>query len=397
MNTRDFRVFDNEEISQLITFAKNNQFFHWELEFPEVFEKGGFEIAIGNPPYVDVDVSNYQHVSLETLNTRNLFSFMLENSIKKCKSNFGFIIPISSFSSNRMKSFQSFVKDKSSSIYISSYGTRPSKIFFKVEQRVSIVLGEIINDLNEPQKTFTTNMQKWFSNERKNLFKNLTYEECIFKDIKTGTIPKIYTKLENSILGKIYSKKKSVQHYIDSKYDDEHSFYYHSSPGYWLKALDYIPEFYSSKKGKLKSSKYKPITVSKKFNKYVFIALVNSSLFYWYWVIFSDGRDIMKKDILEFPFDYTEMTSEMVNIFEKLAIDFILGLSTNSLISKRNLGEKMGEVEFTIFKPKYNKEILDRIDEQLGVYFKFTKEELDFVKDYDFRLRLGDDIAGEDE
>ena len=27
--------------------------FHWELEFPEVFEPGGFDVVLGNPPYVN--------------------------------------------------------------------------------------------------------------------------------------------------------------------------------------------------------------------------------------------------------------------------------------------------------------------------------------------------------
>jgi tRNA1(Val) A37 N6-methylase TrmN6 len=26
--------------------------FHWELEFPTVFAKGGFDCVVGNPPYV---------------------------------------------------------------------------------------------------------------------------------------------------------------------------------------------------------------------------------------------------------------------------------------------------------------------------------------------------------
>jgi hypothetical protein len=30
------------------------QFFHWHLAFPEVFEKGGFDIQLGNPPYIRV-------------------------------------------------------------------------------------------------------------------------------------------------------------------------------------------------------------------------------------------------------------------------------------------------------------------------------------------------------
>lgn len=48
----------NKEIDYLekikIEFSKgtNKDFFLWELDFPEVFEKGGFDIVIGNPPYV---------------------------------------------------------------------------------------------------------------------------------------------------------------------------------------------------------------------------------------------------------------------------------------------------------------------------------------------------------
>ncbi|HOL44291.1 MAG TPA: N-6 DNA methylase, partial [Methanothrix sp.] len=33
------------------TLARNNRFFHWPLEFPEVFEQGGFDVVLGNPPW----------------------------------------------------------------------------------------------------------------------------------------------------------------------------------------------------------------------------------------------------------------------------------------------------------------------------------------------------------
>lgn len=28
--------------------------FNWHNEFPEIFSKGGFDVVIGNPPYVDI-------------------------------------------------------------------------------------------------------------------------------------------------------------------------------------------------------------------------------------------------------------------------------------------------------------------------------------------------------
>lgn len=32
--------------------AENHRFFHWPLEFPEVFARGGFDVVLGNPPFM---------------------------------------------------------------------------------------------------------------------------------------------------------------------------------------------------------------------------------------------------------------------------------------------------------------------------------------------------------
>ena len=50
---------DKKSIETALALAKEKRFFHWELEFPEVFfdetkrkENGGFDAVVGNPPYV---------------------------------------------------------------------------------------------------------------------------------------------------------------------------------------------------------------------------------------------------------------------------------------------------------------------------------------------------------
>lgn len=42
-----------EQMETLLTIAEDNHFFHWELEFPEVFgqERFGFDAILGNPPW----------------------------------------------------------------------------------------------------------------------------------------------------------------------------------------------------------------------------------------------------------------------------------------------------------------------------------------------------------
>lgn len=40
-----------EVVGEVERRAEALQFFHWELEFPDVFEKGGFDVVLGNPPW----------------------------------------------------------------------------------------------------------------------------------------------------------------------------------------------------------------------------------------------------------------------------------------------------------------------------------------------------------
>ncbi len=38
-------------VAEIERRAEALQFFHWELEYPDVFEKGGFDVVLGNPPW----------------------------------------------------------------------------------------------------------------------------------------------------------------------------------------------------------------------------------------------------------------------------------------------------------------------------------------------------------
>ena len=75
--------------------------FNWRSEFESVFVKGGFDIVIGNPPYVDIKalppgIVDYLFQIYKTANNRiNLFSIFIEKAclILKKEGKFSFIIP----------------------------------------------------------------------------------------------------------------------------------------------------------------------------------------------------------------------------------------------------------------------------------------------------------------
>lgn len=83
---------------------KDKKPFNWEEEFPEVFKQGGFDVIIGNPPYIQLSMEeniseelkqyflNKYHSSMGRLNT---FGFFINQGIQLLKDSgyLGFIIP----------------------------------------------------------------------------------------------------------------------------------------------------------------------------------------------------------------------------------------------------------------------------------------------------------------
>lgn len=73
--------------------------FKWEDEFPKVFEKGGFDVVIGNPPYVRAELlGRFQEFFNQSFSVYNpsgdLFSYFYEKSFRLLKPSiglFGFI------------------------------------------------------------------------------------------------------------------------------------------------------------------------------------------------------------------------------------------------------------------------------------------------------------------
>ncbi|MCB1152940.1 restriction endonuclease, partial [bacterium] len=68
--------------------AEENRFFHWRLEFPQVFNGGGFDAIIGNPPWEMVQLDAREFFATRDPNISNAGTTALRNkAIKKLKEN----------------------------------------------------------------------------------------------------------------------------------------------------------------------------------------------------------------------------------------------------------------------------------------------------------------------
>ena len=52
-----------ECVSTVLRIAESENFFHWDLEFPEILQDGGFDLILGNPPWVGVSWDDAGYLS----------------------------------------------------------------------------------------------------------------------------------------------------------------------------------------------------------------------------------------------------------------------------------------------------------------------------------------------
>ena len=87
-----------------IDMHANDQFFLWHTWFNDVFDKGGFDIVIGNPPYIDSETMSrnmpelreeYSHIYDCARGNWDIFILFIELAIQLCSQNgvFSYIIP----------------------------------------------------------------------------------------------------------------------------------------------------------------------------------------------------------------------------------------------------------------------------------------------------------------
>ena len=350
--------------------------FHWFIEFYGILKKGGFDVMIGNPPYVEYSKvkKDYTIRGYETESCGNLFAYMLERCapLGYSSSLVGMIVPISAFSTDRMIPLIKNLKHDSSALHIANFSWRPGKLFDGVNLQLSIVLqtlGKVY------PKIETTKYILWDSEARPELFSKIEFS--VTKDERlAGSISKLGTAEAVTVLKKLRSRSSQIGNSFVNR--STNKVFYRRGGLYWKVFVDF----------ETGSSEEKIIYLRPEVDKYAIIAVLSSNLWFWYFTITSDCRHLGKRDINTFSFDPREMSPTLYRNFCQLGREYVCNLKCNAeLIVRVYKGKKA--VECLNFRVKESKSIIDEIDRVLAQHYGFTDEELDFIINYDIKYRMG--------
>lgn len=376
----------------------SHQPLHWFAEFYEIInDKKGFDVVIGNPPYVVYVASSatYRLTDYKTLSCSNLYAYCIERSFKimNTKGKFSMIVPNSSISADKLSPLQKLITNNKLT-WISNYSWRPSKLF----EGADMLLAIIISTSAVKSKINSSMYHKWYNEFRDYLFDNIKYHNTTNHFIE-GTIPKFSSYLFTSILEKQkrISKSKTLQATFLSNATSQRFFYFRAVQ-YWFKILEKEPIFLEDGE-QTRTGEMKPIYSDTQENKYILISVLSSTTFFLHYITWSSCQVVNSRDF-DFLFDINSLDktnrNRLVELGKKLQKDY----QKNSHTITRNYSKKGRSftMEKQHFYIKKSKDIIDEIDTVLAEHYGFTEEELDFIINYDIKYRMGKELEnGEEE
>lgn len=367
--------------------------FHWFAEFYEIIESGGFDVVIGNPPYIEYSKVRKSYIlkNFSTLSCGNIYSVIIERAknILYPIGNMGMITQNSIVCTKRMQPIQKFLMD-SFNLFFSNYDDRPAKLFTGMHHMKGSIF--IAKKVLHPSKVYSTKFYRWYEEFRGQVFQNIKYLPLNNSTIFEGHISKISDSTHLNIFKKIY-KQRQLSFSLTST---GKIVYCHRIASYFIKSIDFVPYFYNETEGEKKSDDYKIYHVSDNDSKKILMALLNSNVFYINWHTLHDGYHCGKLNIEEYPFSFPENSSSSFGYLIELSSNISQNLKLNSK-KKETYYKNTGIVIYDEFYPKLSKPIIDEIDKVLAEHYGFTEEELDFIINYDIKYRMGKELVSEDE
>ncbi len=383
-------VKDNRE--KFAEWKKSHQPFHWFADFYEIIqERGGFDVIIGNPPYVIYNKvqKSYKIHNYSTEKCNNLYAFSVERSftLRRLK-HIGWIITSAAFGNPATETLRSLIENSVDNAYVSYYSgdAHPSKLFEGVKMRLSIL---ITNHEKKAFSLFTSAYSRWYAEERLFLFKKIIYKN-ISQNLILSSFPKLCNDIEKQILIKLLENKNKL-YYLFLNNLSSYSIYYHNAPVFFIRAMNFVPYYNSATSSELSSNHFKTLHTDSEVISNIILSILNSSLFYLWFSNYSANRDLTLSDLNHFPiFSFNKKEKSEYKVFDDLVNALMKDLDKNSLIREYNY--KTGRVRYQEFYMRKSKPIIDEIDKQLAEHYGFTEEDIDFIINYDIKYRMGDEL-----
>jgi hypothetical protein len=305
----DYRVNPSDK-GAFQKWLRTHQPFHWFVEFYGIMSAGGFDVVIGNPPYVNAAKVRgaYTVKNLATLECPDIYAWMLErvNHLLRNDGRSGMIVPLSLGFSGDFGRVRQMLFESNCVNWFSSFGRIPSALFsFDVRVRNTIHLGK--KSPNE-KGNYTTRLHRWFDAERGHLFAELEYAS-FNAELWHGRIPKWNTqRLLNAFERHLKNTKKTLDIATVARVTP-HVVHFKKTAYNWLNFCRKLPPCYEGTR-LVSHTKFGDIYFPDADSSQLAMLLGDGKLMLMFWFAIGDDFDVTRWNFADFPADFDTLKSE---------------------------------------------------------------------------------------
>lgn len=361
LNHRMYASTTDATILSFDDWKGNHQPFHWLAEFYQIIHgNGGFDIIIGNPPYVSMANINYIK-NTKAFKCSDLFGHVIRRVLNLFNSygRQGFIVMHNlAFSRNFVDVRKVLFKQKGTQWY-SFYSRIPSGLFSgDVRVRNCIYL---LSPSGE--QLLTSRLHRWFTEQRENLFSS---EIQYFAFKNNGCIPMLHSdNLQN-----IYENTNGI--HISQLLVQDGKPLYCKKVGYnFLSISDIQPPAYNECNVMIEQTGLDSINIDKKFYEEILLLLCGK-FYLSKWLTYGDDFHVTSRDIISFSFPFESISKSDRQILHNCYIDMVKRIP-ETIQFKLNAGINVGT---------YNtSQLWDITDISDMIFFKYITDSPAKLKD----------------
>lgn len=383
---RQLTLYDFDEVERANGLSYGP--FHWVVEFPEAVTSNGngytieFDIVVGNPPYGDVltDIEKNFVRGYQTGKINDIAMPFIERELQLLNEGgyFGNIHSMGVLYQGSAATARKMIREKLEDGKMACFGHRPATVFEGANPRAAITTGRKSTPENDEGHDFrTSEFILFYPEERDAAFRDIKYgsvDDLILGDRigdaeKNSAYPKVGSTMSRSILETLREESNRV-------FDDamerqktgmtDHVVYRSYHPLYWVNPfLENLYEDY----GSTRPRDFKPMYFKSELERKAAFLLMQSSLFYHYWMTYENQRDLNWGPIKAFPFPTYEELEDHESDIEEVADE--MWTEMKAQFNGREIPEGARLKPFA-----------DRADDLLDPLFGLNDEQVEWLKDY---------------
>lgn len=277
--------------------------FHWYVHFNPLMAQGGFDVIVGNPPWKEYSAvkDDYIVVGYETIDSGNLYALCTERALQigHRDSHIGFIVQLPLASSSRMEGARNFIENACGGLWVATFDDRPGKLFEGLQHcRSTIFIGQ--KGVGTGRSLAVSQYQRWPTEARREMINCIRLTKHSWPPTPERSWPKVDDPAVVSALCKVL--RSSVQPIARhrTRRATEHFVYYQEAAQYWIKATSHLP-FYAKNGVETSPSHGRWLHFDTAQAATVAAAVLNSSLFYAYFIAFGDCFHVTDTLVAAFP------------------------------------------------------------------------------------------------